>query len=275
MIAIATSLTQLPPDDPALLCALDELGIAARIEIWSSPSTDWSQFDVVVVRSCWDYHLRVDEFRHWLRSLQERNVCVLNPLDLIRWNIDKRYLQQLSDKGIAIPGTIWLGPAERADVADVCRKRGWNCEVVKPLISASAYGTERKIEGFENGPLMIQQYLPEIESEGEWSLMYFSGRFSHAVRKRATAGDYRVQSEFGGTAELCTPPHTVRDAADRAMAALPQAPVFARVDLVDADGSVLLMELELIDPELFLTLAPGASRSLAVAIQSAIEMPGI
>ncbi len=268
MLAIATSLNleQLPPDEPALLAAFAELGIPARAEIWSSPETDWSQFTAVVVRSCWDYHLRVDEFRRWIGHLLGLRVRVINPVDLIRWNIDKRYLQELSNKGVAIPGTIWLAPGERANLADVCRARGWKRTVVKPLISASAYGAERKSEGIIEGPRMIQEYLPAIESEGEWSLVYFRGEFSHAVKKRAVAGDFRVQSDFGGTTELSTPPETVLDAAGQAIASLPQVPVLARVDLVEAGASVLLMELELIDPELFLTLAPGASHRLAVAI---------
>jgi glutathione synthase/RimK-type ligase-like ATP-grasp enzyme len=276
LVAVATSqsLAQLSPDEHALLAALGDLGILATAGIWSSGDTDWSKFGAVVVRSCWDYHLRVDEFLRWIGHLQERNIRVLNPPDLIRWNLDKRYLQELSQRGLAIPDTVWLAPAEQVNLADACRAHGWQSAVVKPLISASAYRTERKREGFVRGPWMIQEYLSAIESEGEWSRMYFSGAFNHAVKKRATAGDFRVQSDFGGTVEFVTPPRGVQRAANAAMAALPGSPVFARVDMLELGASVLLMQLELIEPELFITLAPNASRRLALAVQSAIENTG-
>jgi glutathione synthase/RimK-type ligase-like ATP-grasp enzyme len=273
VVATSQSLTQLPPDERALLASLDELGIRAGAEIWSSADVDWSRFDAVVVRSCWDYHLRVEEFLRWIGHLQERNIPVINPPELIRWNIDKRYLEELSRKGIAIPDTIWLASSEHVNLADTCREHCWDTAVVKPLISASAYRTERKREGVVHGPLMIQEYLPEIESEGEWSLVYFSGGFSHAVKKQVSDGDLRVQSEYGGTAALEIPPPNVLQAAEAAMSALPDMPVFARVDMVEHGGSVLLMELELIEPELFVTLA-GASNCLARAIESAVNKAG-
>jgi glutathione synthase/RimK-type ligase-like ATP-grasp enzyme len=141
---------------------------------------------------------------------------------------------------------------------------------VKPLISASAYGTERRSDGIAHGPLMIQEYLPEIETDGEWSLMYFHGVFSHAVRKRARSGDFRVQSDFGGTTEIATPPRKFLKIAHEALELLPSRPVFARVDMVERGSSPLLMELELIEPELFLTLADHAAHGLALAIEAAI-----
>jgi hypothetical protein len=165
LVALATSqdLAHLPADECALLAALADLGIGATSAIWSSTDTNWLMFGTVVVRSCWDYHLRVDEFDRWIGHLQEQNIQVLNPLGLIRWNLDKRYLQELSRKGIAIPDTIWLAPGEQLDLADACRAQGWQAAVVKPLVSASGYRTERKRDGTVNGPLMIQEYLPAIE----------------------------------------------------------------------------------------------------------------
>ncbi len=269
-VAIATSLASLPPDESALLAALRQIGISARPEIWSATATDWSQFDAVVVRSCWDYHLRVDEFRQWIDHLQQRNIVVLNSPRLIGWNIDKGYLRELSNGGIATPETVWLALGKSVEVSDVCRAHKWPSAVVKPLISASAYGTERRTKGIVHGPLMIQEYLPEIETEGEWSLMYFHGVFSHAVRKRATCGDFRVQSDFGGTTELATPPRNFLNVAHKALELVPGRSVFARVDMVERDSSALLMELELIEPELFLILASQAAHGLALAIEAAI-----
>ena len=268
-LAVSQQPPELPAGEQALLAAFAGLGIAASAEIWSS-GVDWSRFQAVVIRSCWDYHLRVDEFREWIHQLEARKIPVINPAELIRWNIDKHYLHELSERGVTIPDTLWLGHGERIDLRELCHAHGWPSAVVKPLISASAYRTERKSAGVVEGPLLVQEYVAEIESGGEWSLMYFQGAFSHAVRKRASEGDFRVQKEFGGTAEAAAPPSKVRDAAEAAIRALARRPVFARVDLVERGPSVVLMELELIEPELFVTHAPGAARRLALAIQSAL-----
>jgi glutathione synthase/RimK-type ligase-like ATP-grasp enzyme len=269
-IAIATSQgpANLPPNERALLVALDEIGIRASAAVWSE-TRDWRAFSAVVVRSCWDYHLRPAEFLDWIAQLERLNIPVINPPSLIRWNADKRYLADLSQKGIAIPGTVWVAPGEELDLTATCSRHAWQTAVVKPLISASAHRTERRADGLVTGPMLIQEYVAEIETSGEWSLIYFGGAFSHAVLKRAHRGDFRVQKEFGGTAEPANAPAAVRVAADTVMATLDNDAAIARVDLVEARSSVLLMELELIEPELFLDLAPGASRRLADVIRSA------
>jgi glutathione synthase/RimK-type ligase-like ATP-grasp enzyme len=272
LVALATSQTpaQIPADERALSHSLAEVGISARLEIWSSSKADWSEFDAVVVRSCWDYHLRLDHFRRWLDRLQRQNIRVLNSPDLIRWNIDKRYLLELQDLGVSIPDTIWLEDGEHIDIGATCRSRSWPSAIVKPLVSASAYGLRRRSDGIVEGPGIMQEFLPEIESAGEWSLVYFEGKFSHAVRKRAASGDFRVQSDFGGTAELAAPRPCLRDIADKAITVLPSRPVFARVDMVERGASALLMELETIEPELFIALDPAASSRLARAIRDAV-----
>jgi glutathione synthase/RimK-type ligase-like ATP-grasp enzyme len=141
---------------------------------------------------------------------------------------------------------------------------------VKPLVGATAYRTERRRDGIVHGPMIVQEFVPEIETSGEWSLVHVAGAFSHCVRKCARSGDFRVQQEFGGTIELADPPSSVLRAAQSAMAALPRPAVIARVDLVETGSSVLLMELELIDPELFFQLAPEASGRLASALRAAL-----
>ncbi len=274
-IAIATSpdVPKLPPGENMLLSALGELGIAACPMIWSSVETDWAAFGAVVIRSCWDYHLHPGEFLEWIERLEQMKVPVLNPPELIRWNIDKRYLGDLSAKGIPIPRSLWISQNEQLDVAETCREQGWESAVVKPLIGATAYRTERRRDGMVQGPMLVQEFLAAIETAGEWSLIYIAGVFSHAVRKRARKGDFRVQQEFGGSTELAEPPVSVRCAAEEAMAALPRPAVMARVDLVEAGPSVVLMELELIDPELFFQLAPDASGRLAAALR--VELAGL
>jgi glutathione synthase/RimK-type ligase-like ATP-grasp enzyme len=271
-IAIATSrdIPNLPPGEHALLSALESVGIAASPVIWSSHEIDWSKFAAVVIRSCWDYHLRPSEFLAWIGRLEQMRIPVLNPPDSIRWNIDKRYLRDLSEKGIPIPESIWVLPGDQIDVAAACRERAWPSAVVKPLVGATAYRTERARDGVVQGPMLVQEYLPAIETEGEWSLVYIAGRLSHSVRKRAREGDFRVQQEFGGTIERAEAPEAALAVAECTMAALPGPAALARVDLVETPRSVALMELELIDPELFFQLAPEAGGRLAAAIRAAL-----
>lgn len=266
-IAIATSKTpdNLDSSERLLMEALTQKGISVSSTIWSE-EMNWRQFSMVVVRSCWDYHLRVREFLTWIARLEAQGITVVNHPALIRWNANKRYLKDFFAAGVTIPDTVWLGTGEEVDVAEICAARGWADAVVKPVVSASAHGTERRRTGQAQGPAMIQQYLPAIESEGEWSLMYFGGEFSHAVRKRPRAEDFRVQKDFGGSAEAASPPPGMLDIAASALRVLPHEAVFARVDLVEQDGTIYLMEMEVIEPELFLEYAAGSEQRLAELI---------
>jgi glutathione synthase/RimK-type ligase-like ATP-grasp enzyme len=265
-IAIATSQVPLPASEQLLIEALADHGAIATPAIWTAPAIDWHQYDAVVIRTCWDYHLRLQEFLAWIKSLEASNIQVINHPDLIRWNADKTYLKRFETHGIAIPETAWLESSEQIDVAKICAARSWEGAVVKPIISASAYGTERRSSGAAHGPVMIQQYLSAIETEGEWSLIYFDHKFSHAVRKRPKPSDFRVQKDHGGTVESATPNRNLKAFADAALRELPQETTFARVDLVEQKEKIYLMEMEIIEPELFLGYAEGSASRMAKSI---------
>ena len=265
-LAIATSKSQLPESDEALKGALAELGTTVTSVSWSSQGIAWRAFEAVVIRSCWDYHLCVNRFLDWITELEQTGVAVLNSPSLIRWNINKLYLKELAACGIRIPNTVWLEPGEEADLARVCRSRGWMNAVVKPLVSASAYRTDRNRVGMVKGPAMIQEYLTHVETNGEWSLMYFGGCFSHAVLKSPTSGDFRVQKEFGGTVVAAVPQPYMLAFADATMACLPEPATIARVDVLADEDGLVLMEVEVIEPELFLGFAPGSEHLAARAV---------
>jgi glutathione synthase/RimK-type ligase-like ATP-grasp enzyme len=275
-IAIATSQGAAPgneaptPSENLLMDALAGAGAMAVSAVWSDANIDWCQFSAVVIRTCWDYHLRLEEFLAWIKFLKERDIRVINHPDLIRWNSDKRYLREFAAKHIAIPETVWINPEEEADVAQICAERGWEEAVAKPIVSASAYGTERRNHGPVRGPMMIQQYLPAIETAGEWSLIYFDGQFSHAVRKRPRPSDFRVQKDHGGSVDVATPSPGLTQFADAALRELPHPATFARVDLVEQDGKVYLMEMEVIEPELFLNHVPKSAHRFASSILKAL-----
>lgn len=246
-----------------------------------------------VVRSTWNYHLEIDRFREWLEGPLAGRVALWNPPELIRWNSDKaRYLVQLADEGVAIPPSHFLQRGTPGvSLSDLMRQHGWKGgAVLKPTSSASAYGTVRvpsldhasHFEGHLSkllrvGGVVVQAYLPEIQ-QGEWSLIYFNGgqlseraQLSHAVLKRPASGDFRVQSELGGSTCSAIPPASLCESAEAILARIPYRWLYARVDGVIREGQFRLMELELIEPALFLSTAPHAGARFADAIESVLD----
>lgn len=241
----------------------------------------WRAYDAVVVRSCWDYFLRVDEFHDWLRRIEAERVPVHNDVRILRWNADKAYLRDLAARGVPVIPTYWLGRGSAESLAAVHRATGWREIVVKPTVSGGAHRTWRAtLDGepggdarltamVEDGAVMVQPLVEEIERDGEWSLVFFGGRYSHAVVKRPRTGDFRVQREHGGSLHSAQPTDPVIAAAERVIAAMPfdaEPPLYARVDGCVVDGELLLMELEALEPELFLRCAPAAAGQLADAL---------
>ena len=246
-IALVTcrSLPDLAPGDRLLHDELRRRGIDAIPAVWDDEGVEWRRFDRIVIRSPWDYHLAPRRFAAWLDRVEGSGRPCVNPLNIVRWNLHKRYLLELEARGCAIPPTRLI------------ETRG---AVAKPAISGGAYRTVR-IEG----DVLVQDYVPEVETHGEWSLMFFGGLYSHAVVKRAAPDDFRVQMEHGGTVEAGEPPRPVLDAGHQVISVLPRLP-FARIDLVEAARGPLLMEAELIEPELFLDRHPEAASRLAGVI---------
>jgi glutathione synthase/RimK-type ligase-like ATP-grasp enzyme len=274
-IALATCarVAELADDDRPLLGALARLGAAAEPVVWDDPSVDWSAFDRVVIRSCWDYHLRVDEFLRWATCV---GPALRNGAEVVRWNADKRYLRDLGERGVRIPKTVFVERGAEVDGEAVWAELGRDAAVVKPTVSATAHRTYlvRSADGAgarlpeilrESGAL-VQEFVPEVCSAGEWSLVFLGGRFSHAVVKRPRRGDFRVQSEFGGEDRLVDPPPRLVEEAAGVLARAEAEALYARVDCVERDGELCLMELELIEPSLFLARAPGAAERFAAAI---------
>ena len=270
-IALATYKEPAGPCDRSLLAALSEIAHDARSAVWSDSARNWRAFDAVVIRSCWDYHLHADQFLAWIASLEEARIPVINPPALIRWNATKAYLKELEAAGIAIPGSVVVPEGTEEDVASLCTQRRWQKAVVKPLVSASAHRTERRTSGVVPGPALIQEYIAAIETEGEFSLTFIDHEYSHAVNKKPRAGDFRVQEEHGGTIVAAQPPAGAQSFAERVLAAMPCRSTYARVDLVNDRGQLRLMELEVIEPELYLHLALGSAHKLAMAISEELQ----
>ena len=291
-VALATygKLPQLAADDQPLIGALASLGARAVAAVWDDPAVAWGTFHGVVIRSCWDYHLRTDEFFAWVDRVSGLGVRVLNPPVMLRWNSRKTYLHDLTIGGVRTVPTLWLaGDGARRETLSldkIMTDTGSHEAVVKPVVSASAHETwkvthedaranaaehdARLKDLAERDGAMVQPFIPEIASQGEWSLLFFGGVFSHAVLKRAAPGDFRVQRRFGGTHESATPSARVLEQASRTLRAAPGNPTYARVDGYLRDDDLVVTELELLEPSLFLDAHPDAPARFAAAIVAAL-----
>jgi len=281
-LATASKYPDLTDDDRHLLAPLAQRNIQADPAIWTDASRNWASYDAVIVRSCWDYHLQPEKFLHWVSHLEELKVPVFNCADIIRQNANKTYLRELEAKGIAIVPTLWAEPGQQISLNDQLRELAWPQAVVKPRISATAYRTQlvtsenassaqALFDDLRQGSgVMVQKFMDSIATEGEWSLMFFAGEFSHAVIKRPKPGDFRVQNDFGGTAQPAYPPPNVLAAATRAVESV-DATLYARVDGVIDQGQFRLMELELIEPAVFLSVHQAAPARFAEAISQVLK----
>lgn len=277
------------PDDGYLVDALGRAGVAADSRVWNDPAVDWRAYDAVVLRSTWDYFLQPARFAAWLDARDAEGTRVLNPTRLVRWNMDKRYLRALAGAGVAVVPTHFADPGDPPELAAVMDAQGWTDVVVKPAISGGAHETWRtaRARAAEDQPrvaalashsaVLVQPFLREIEEEGEWSLLFFGGAYSHAARKRPRAGDFRVQQQFGGEYSAGVAPAAAREAAARVLdaarelAGLDAASLpYARVDGCMVEGAFLLMELEVIEPALFFTQDPAAADRCAGALVAAM-----
>ena len=257
--------------------ALRKRGVEVDAVPWTTTG-DLSAYDLVLPLVVWGYHLQYDDWQRWLHRAETNQLGVVNPPALLRWNSDKVYLTELGVRGVPTIETIEVNELSDADLAVAAERFGTGELVVKPPVSASATGTHRirvgdEIPSTEIGQrMMIQPFLPSIASEGEYALILFDGLYSHTVVKRPKSGDFRVQPHLGGSTEPCEPPEGAIELATSALAAAPAAATYARVDIVrGTDGALRIMELELIEPALFLDVAPHGEEAFANAVIAAAE----
>ncbi len=260
------------------LAALRE-GFGERAEIqdidWRAPLEQLTGFDLAYLGTPWNYTEAKDEFLARLAALEAAGVTVCNPVEVIRWNADKLYLKELEERGAPSIPTLWPENPGRSEVLAAMDHFGCDKVVVKRRVGAGAVGQhcftrdDLPDPAWQLGqPGMIQPFLPAIQSEGELSFIFVGGELSHALIKRAQAGDYRIQSLYGGREEAITPTPADRAAAEAVMAMLPfaQTPLYGRIDMVRmADGKLAVIEAELIEPYLYPEQGPHFGRMFAQA----------
>ena len=289
-------------EDTALVEALRACGLEADRKVWSDPSVDWGAADALVFRTTWDYFDRWEAFQGWLHDV-EKVTTLINPAACLHWNLDKHYLLNLENAGVPVVPSVILRRHATLSWEEASQAFASDDLVIKPTVSGAAKDTYRvtrrhnawhlaptqpePIEHLWNSLLqrqdmMIQPFLPSVVDDGELSLMWLGGTVTHAVKKQAKPGDFRVQDDHGGTVV----PHDMtleeRAFAERAMDAAAKVmaqrnmgePLYARVDMVrDLNGAWAVSELEMVEPELWFRMCPDAAGVLAQAIAEHLAKP--
>jgi glutathione synthase/RimK-type ligase-like ATP-grasp enzyme len=270
-------------DDALLQQALRDIGLTSVRVDWADPGVEWEAFRCAVFRTTWDYFERFDEFSNWLGRIESRTrLC--NVPQIIWWNLDKHYLADLHAAGVPVVPFRFIEKGEEPDPGRLLSESGWDEAVIKPCVSGAARLTYRLNAGnaaevaeriaphLKNEAFMLQPFMGDVARTGEDSLMVIGGQYTHAVRKVPKKGDFRVQDDHGGTVHPCSPaPEQIR-LAGQAMAACSPQPVYGRVDMVRDDrGQWRVIELELIEPELWLRRHPEAARVFAGAIRGTLS----
>ena len=269
-------------DDELAVLPLARRGIRVETIPWDRPGVDWRQYALVVIRSTWDYQHHAQRFLGVLEEIERLGVTLVNGSDIVRWNMQKSYLRELASKGIEIVPTLWresLAPGELVPLFEDLRSLEG---VIKPILSGTAQGAWRldaesvrrlapEIEAYyANRALMMQPFELGIVEEGEFSMMYFNGRHSHSILKVPKTGEFRVQEEYGSELLSITPERALLAAGDAAIAAVGQKLLYARVDLVRHDEVFRLMELELVEPSIYLRTDAGAADRFANAVAALV-----
>lgn len=260
-------------DDDLAVPHLAELSIRTDILSWRQTAVAWRAFDAVIIRTPWDYQKYPQEFLAALEDI-ESQTTLHNSLKIVRWNLDKTYLCDLSEKGVRIVPTLWHQRYDFASFAHWLDELAADEVIIKPTISATAAYTYRLREFdaslasiFGEREFLVQPFVSSILDEGEYSLFYFNGEYSHAIVKRPKPADFRVQEEHGGIITEIDADDTMRAAAANVLEHIDEDLLYARVDLVlDAEGQFALMELELIEPSLYLRMNAEAPARFAAAI---------
>jgi hypothetical protein len=255
--------------DQKLLPLFLEKGYDTEVVVWDQPKINWGSFDCLIFRNTWDYYEKEEEFRNWLEKLNTEKIRTVNPLELIQWNLHKFYLKELEEKGIPILKTFFLKKGSFFDFENQVPKE-MDELVLKPAFSAGSYLTtkfKRKSwkqifatyqEHFLNKDFLLQPFRPEIQSLGETSLIFYNGIFSHAVNKKPMKDDFRVQVQYGGIYKILQPSSALIQQAEKVIHALPQQSMYARVDGIVKEDTLELMEIELIEPDLYFNIVPDA-----------------
>lgn len=261
--------TTVESEDDKLLLFLKEKGLKIEKVIWNDENINWGDYSLAILKSPWDYFDLIEDFYQWLDLLEKKNVKLLNPVSVVRWNSNKQYLKEIEVAGLKIIPSAYVNKQEKVNLEDFFSKFNTNKLIVKPCISGGAKNTfkvttenveeinQKLNQLITEEDFIIQPFLPEILESGEWSFIFFNGTYSHSLIKQAKPGDFRVQPAHGGTVHPQKPDKELIATVQQYVDSFAENCLYARVDGTFVNGEFLLMELELIEPFLFLNTEPN------------------
>ncbi len=269
--------------DSLLHAPLAKLGWQAFDISWRDTQVNWDDYDAVIIRSPWDYQEHCEDFLNVLEAIEASSALLANPIDLVKWNINKKYLAALETKGVQLVPTYWGETISLDILRNAFQQFDSDCIIVKPCISAGAFDTFRLnkqqaeaqadelIKLFSQREFMIQPFVQNIIDEGEYSIFFFNGHFSHCILKSPKENDFRVQEEFGGQLTSITPEQTLLDVSEQVLSAIPYQSLYARLDFVRFESSFAIMEAELIEPSLYFNMDDQSASRFAEAFVEYFE----
>jgi len=273
----------LTKDDRVLAQYLLSKNITIEAAIWDDEKVLWQQYDVIILRSTWDYHTQTGKFNKWLDQLELLSCKVLNAVSIIRWNLNKKYMLDFSSKETIFPPFQFCLQKSGSSLSAIMKANNWHKAVVKPAVSCGSFNTwvttassaagDEKLfqEMLCDGDVLVQEFMDEVTENGELSLIFFNKKFSHAVLKKARPGDFRVQAKFGGTIGAIDPGNIVIARAQAILNSIDEPLLYARVDGIPMNnGDFYLMEVELIEPALFIQNNEASCESFYRALHDVV-----
>lgn len=265
-------------DDQLLLAGMQSAGHEVHYSVWSDPSAHWQSYDLICIRSPWDYYKKRNAFLAWALKVQAQ---LINPYSIVSWNSSKTYLLEIKTKVSSLQ-TVVESKLDRALTSCTEMLEVHNKVIIKPLVSGSSFKTyvieksdnpKSKIKSIlEGSECMIQEYVDSVETDGEVSIVFFNIEnkytYSHSIIKKPAAGDFRVQAEFGGSVEAFQPTEACMEVATQCLNAIPEKVLYARIDLIDWKNKPKVGEIELIEPELFFRTNSKAAGLFCKAIET-------
>ncbi len=260
---------ELIPYDREVVLRLKSKGIFAEGLVWDDTAVDWANYDMLVFRTCWDYYQKYNEFLQFLDKLSKLGNQIWNPIQIVKKNSHKFYLKELKNCGCEIVPTVCINKGAEVDLKLIAYENNWEEIIVKPAVAVGAFNLRRcKIETLKNpcqiaslakvSDVLVQKYMPEIETDGEWSLVFFDGEFSHSITKFPRQGDFRIHNFYGGKYYKSSPSPEILKQAQRVARLFSDECLYIRIDGIVSNNKLFVMEVEMIEPDLYLNIVPDA-----------------
>lgn len=265
-----------------LLPYLQNKGLDIEAAIWDDPTVDWTKYDVALLKTPWDYHQKIDAFKTWLDKIESLNIRLLNDYKVVRWNLDKHYLKEIIADGFDVIPSAFLAQGWQGDLYPLFEALKTDSIIIKPCVSGGSKNTivvhkdeaadcyDKVVTLLTDGDYIVQPFMNEVQN-GEWSYTFFNGQYSHTILKKPKAGDFRVQQIYGGSIDTLYPSEEEIAHAATYVSQYANDCLYARVDGLMVNGHFVLMELELIEPYLYLSYGENAVEKYYQAILAQIN----